>query len=54
MFDADPKNIQDYNLEFVGKINIYAFENWANTFVEQNAKKLILEDEGGFRKWIKI
>lgn len=40
MYDADPKNIQDYNLEFVGKINIGAFENLTNTFVKQNAQKI--------------
>lgn len=40
MYDADPRNVQDYNLEFVGKIDVGAFEEWADTFVEQNKKKI--------------
>ncbi len=40
MYDADPRNIQDYNLEFVGKINVGSFEEWADTFVEQNKEKI--------------
>lgn len=40
MYDADPRNVQDYNLEFVGKIDVGAFEKWADTFVEQNKKKI--------------
>ena len=40
MFDADPRNIQDYNLEFVGRIAMGAFKEWADTFVEQNKKNI--------------
>lgn len=40
MYDADSRNVQDYNLEFVGKIDVGAFEEWADTFVEQNKKKI--------------
>ena len=40
MYDADPRNVKDYNLEFVGKINAGAFEDWADTFVEKNKKKI--------------
>lgn len=40
MYDADPRNVQDYNLEFVGKIDVGAIEEWADTFVEQNKKKI--------------
>ncbi len=40
LFDADPRNIHDYNLEFVGKINIKAFEEWINNYVEQNKERI--------------
>lgn len=40
MYDADPRNINDYKLEFVGKINIGLFEEWADIFVEQNKNKI--------------
>ena len=40
MYDANPKNNQDYNLNFVGKIHIGAFEEWADAYIEQNMKSL--------------
>lgn len=33
MFDADPRNINDYNLEFVGSISIGAFGRWADDYM---------------------
>lgn len=37
LFDADPRNINDYNLEFVGRINIINFYEWASKqFNNQN------------------
>lgn len=38
MFDADPKNVNDYNLEFIGKIDIGDFEEWADNYMEQHKK----------------
>ena len=32
MYDADPRNINDYNLEEVGKINIGSFFDWAEKY----------------------
>ena len=40
MFDADPRNINDYNLEFVGKIDIDEFENWADMYMENYNNKI--------------
>lgn len=34
MFDADPRNINDYNLEFIGRIDIGLFEKWADDYLE--------------------
>lgn len=36
MFDADPKNINDYDLEFVGRIEVGPFEQWADSYVHEN------------------
>lgn len=33
MYDADPKNINSYNLDYVGKINIQSFVMWADEYV---------------------
>lgn len=40
MYDADPRNVNDYNLEFVGKINIGAFERWADQYVAANKERI--------------
>ena len=40
MYDADPRNIQDYNLEFVGRIDVGAFEEWADIFIEHNKERI--------------
>ena len=39
MFDAEPRNINDYNLEFIGKIDIGSFEKWADQYMNQKNKK---------------
>lgn len=39
MYDADPRNINAYNLEFVGRINISSFTQWAYNIL--NNKKVI-------------
>lgn len=38
MYDAHPKNINDYNLELVGKIDVASFEEWANSYMNCNVK----------------
>lgn len=38
MYDADPKNINCYNLECVGKINIESFVMWADEYVSEKYK----------------
>jgi len=38
MYDADPRNINDYNLEFVRRIDIGLFKQWADEYMEK-AKK---------------
>lgn len=46
LFDADTRNINDYNLRSIGKININAFVNWANDYIEKkqtNNKKYMYE-----------
>ena len=40
LYDADPRNINDYNLEFIGKINISSFIEWSDNYIEQNRNKL--------------
>ena len=40
LFDADPRNINDYNLTFVGKINLNSFESWADNYVIHNYDRL--------------
>lgn len=40
MYDADPKNINDYKLEYVGKINIGSFKRWADDFIKQNKNNI--------------
>ncbi|MBR4830443.1 MAG: hypothetical protein IKZ96_01580 [Bacilli bacterium] len=43
MYDADPRNINDYDLEFVGKINIGSFTQWAyNILNNKNVLKRTL------------
>ena len=40
MFDADPRNINDYDLELVGKISIIDFFEWAsNYYVKRDSRK---------------
>ena len=39
MFDAKPKNVYDYDLEFLGKFKIEDFDDWALTFLTNNTKK---------------
>ena len=38
MYDADPRNINCYNLECVGKINIESFVMWADEYVSEKYK----------------
>lgn len=40
MFDAQPQNINDYNLEFVGKIDIGLFKIWADQYMKQKGKTI--------------
>lgn len=40
LFDADPKNINDYNLNHVGKIDIGLFEKWADAYIAQNRDRI--------------
>lgn len=42
MFDADPRNINDYNLEFVGKISIGKFKMWADSYMRNSSKGKVL------------
>lgn len=47
LFDANPRNINDYKLEEVGKISIQSFANWANNYMDnrknyESGKKLTL------------
>ncbi len=39
MYDANPRNIFDYDLKLVGKINIGDFEEWADEYIEKNREK---------------
>lgn len=44
LYDADPRNIKDYDLTLVGKIDINEFIGWANTYlkefeIKENSKK---------------
>ena len=34
MYDADPRNINDYKLEFIGKIDIELFKEWADDYMD--------------------
>lgn len=43
LFDADPRNVNDYNLEFVGKIGIELFKRWADEYVVQNNKRRLVK-----------
>lgn len=38
MFDADPKNINSYNLDYVGKINIESFVIWSDDYIDKKSK----------------
>jgi hypothetical protein len=35
MYDADPRNINDYNLREIGVINVWSFKTWADTYMEE-------------------
>lgn len=39
MYDADPRNINDYNLELIGKIKVASFEEWADKYMENTQKE---------------
>lgn len=39
LFDADPRNINDYNLELIGIISVYSFEKWAINYMESSKKE---------------
>lgn len=39
MYDADPRNKNDYNLEFIGNIDIDLFKNWADKYMEEAVKQ---------------
>lgn len=39
MFDADPRNINDYNLEFIGNIPLKEFGIWADEYMENSEKR---------------
>ena len=36
LFDADPRNIKDYDLEYVGKIHINTLKIWADKYLKNN------------------
>lgn len=38
MFDAEPKNIKDYDLKYIGKIKVESFVKWANKYMEKPEK----------------
>ena len=40
MYDADPRNINDYKLEFVGRIDIQDFMEWANEYMAKSINKI--------------
>lgn len=40
MYDADPRNINDYKLEFVGRIDIRKFMEWANEYMAKSINKI--------------
>lgn len=40
MYDALPKNIYDYDLRPIGKIDIENFESWADDYVAQNMNRI--------------
>lgn len=40
LYDADPRNINDYNLEFVGKINVGSFTRWADSYIIKHKNKI--------------
>lgn len=44
MFDGDPRNRNDCNLEFVGKIDIDAFERWTDNYRVENINKTEKKD----------
>lgn len=39
MYDADPRNVNDYNLELVGEMNLKDFWDWAAKYVESKSIK---------------
>lgn len=38
MFDADPRNVNEYNLEYIGKIPVDNFAEWADNYLEKHEK----------------
>lgn len=32
-YDADPRNINDYNLDYIGKINVVSFKKWVDDYL---------------------
>lgn len=39
MFDADPRNVNDYKLEYIGKISVDSFVDWANNYMKSYGKE---------------
>ena len=39
MYDADPRNINDYNLEFIGEISLSSFFAWAENYMATKQTK---------------
>jgi len=38
MYDADPRNVNDYNLEFIGKVMVEDFKKWADEYMKNASK----------------
>ena len=44
MYDADPRNVNDYNLEFLGKVRVEDFKKWADKYMNKSCgKKRVLK-----------
>lgn len=42
LYDADPRNKNDYNLKYIGKLKLEDLLDWANSYCENNKKDLFI------------